>query len=83
MLPLSPSCFGTLDTPNLINLPLPDMEMTSHEELAELQLHTGNTPHQPSLLQVAPIKTSTPVRAYPFIALERLAGLAGASPTFT
>ena len=52
MLPLSPSCFGTLDTPNLINLPLPDMEMTSHEELAELQLHTGNTPQQPSLLQV-------------------------------
>ncbi|KAK9864334.1 hypothetical protein WJX84_007017 [Apatococcus fuscideae] len=53
MLPLSPSCFGSLDTPNLINLPLPDVEMTSHEELAELQLHTGNTPQQPGLLQIS------------------------------
>lgn len=52
MLPLSPSCFGNLDTPNLINLPLPDVELSSHEEFAELQLHTGHTPQQPGLLQV-------------------------------
>ncbi|KAK9818455.1 hypothetical protein WJX74_003971 [Apatococcus lobatus] len=53
MLPLSPSCFGNLDTPNLINLPLPDVELTSHEEFAELQLHTGHTPQQPGLLQAS------------------------------